>query len=58
MLKVNPAVDELTEMVPEATVQVGCVVTIEGVAGIAGAAFTVTAAAALMHPLVFLAVRV
>jgi hypothetical protein len=43
MLKVNPAMEELTEMVPEGILQVGCVVTVAvGAIGDAGCAFTVT----------------
>ena len=44
-------------IVPVATVQVGCTVTLTvGVAGVAGCAFTVTDAAAEVQPLLFFAV--
>ena len=43
MLKLRPAVDELTVMVPVARAQVGCEVTeAVGAAGVAGCVFTVT----------------
>ena len=57
MLNVNPAVVELTEMVPVATVQEGCAVTVAvGATGVRGCGFTVTGVMLLMQALEFLAV--
>ena len=57
MLNVKPVVDELTVIVPVATAQVGCAVTLAvGAAGVAGCAFTVTLVTALAQPDAFLAV--
>jgi hypothetical protein len=45
-------------IVPVATVQVGCAVTVAvGAAGVAGCAFTVTLVTEDVQPLLFLAVR-
>ena len=45
-------------IVPVATAQVGCAVTVaRGAAGVEGCAFNVTLVAVLVHPLEFLAVR-
>ena len=59
MLNVNPAVGELTVIVPVFTVQVGWAETLAmGAMGFAGGAFTVILVVAMVHPLVFFAVRV
>ena len=59
MLKVNPAVGELTVMVPVATVQVGCAVTVAmGALGPSGGTFIITMEEDLVHPLLFIAVTV
>ena len=57
ILKVNPVVEEVTVIVPVATVQVGCVTDAVGAAGVAGCAFTITLVGAEIHPAAFLAVR-
>jgi hypothetical protein len=58
ILKVNPVVEELTAIDPVATVQVGWLVAlVVGAAGLVGGEFTVTLFETLMHPLVFLAVK-
>jgi hypothetical protein len=57
MLKVNPVVEEVTVIVPVATVQVGCVTEIAGATGVGGCAFTVTMVAADTQPAELLAVR-
>ena len=58
ILKVNPVVEELTAMVPVATTQVGWAVALAvGAAGLVGREFTATLVAALVQPLVFLAVK-
>ena len=57
MLNVNPAVEEVTVIVPVAIAQVGCVILIAGAAGVTGCAFTVTVVATLIQPAAVLAVR-
>ena len=56
MLNVSPVNDDVTVMVPVATVQVGCVTEIDGAVGVAGCAFTVAAVTSDVHPELFLAV--
>ena len=60
MLKLRPAMDELTVMVPVAKAQLGCNVTeAVGAAGVAGCAFTVTeVVAGEIQPLALRAVTV
>ena len=57
ILKVKPAVAELTDIVPVAVVQVGCVTLAAGKPGVAGCAFTVTLAGEEVHPAAFRAVK-
>jgi hypothetical protein len=56
VLKLNPVSDEVTVMVPVATVQVGWVILTDGAEGVAGCAFTVTEVADEVQPELFLAV--
>ena len=53
MLKLNPEVEELTAMVPVATVQVGWVIVKVGTAGIGGCGLTVTLVGRLMTLIAF-----
>ena len=57
MLNVSPVTDEVTVIVPVATVHVGCVTLAVGADGDAGCALTVTLVADDTHPLLFLAVN-
>ena len=57
MLKVNPAVGDVTVIVPVATKHVGCVTVAVGADGVAGCAFTVTLVGAEVQPAAFLAVK-
>ena len=57
MLKVNPAVADVTVIVPVATKHVGCVTPAVGADGVAGCGFTVTLVGAEVQPAEFLAVK-
>ena len=57
MLKVNPAVADVTVIVPVAVVHVGCVTVAVGADGVAGCAFTITLVGAEVQPAAFLAVK-
>ena len=57
MLKVNPAVADVTVIVPVATKHVGCVTVAVGADGVAGCADTITLVGAEVQPAAFLAVK-
>jgi hypothetical protein len=56
MLKFNPAIAEVTVIIPVASVHVGCVTVTVGAAGVGGCAFIVATVAEETHPAAFLAV--